>query len=1015
VLIPLGLRSIIDSGNGVLFLGAGIGAHALDAEGQPAPDGLQLARELADQFSIPIGESADLAKVAQIVELRKGRAELQAFMTKRLAGLEPDDTLRWLFSRRWSAIYTTNYDNVIERGYELLAAPPQVPIPISVTSDLVQPDLRFEVPVYHIHGSLFHGDTPSLIITETDYTKFRERRRMLFELLKEHFAMAGFVYVGYSMRDPNWRLLQEEIRTEFYPRTPPRAYKISRSTDILDREILASMDIETLDSDLADFVQSAASTIGAPGSATDRLKLVEAAIPEVLKSALDANPAAVARLMTSWEFANYADFNQEPNVVSFLSGDLPNWGLVATETAFERDIETDLLDDLLDYATDATKKTLPLLILGPAGYGTSTTILRLVARLVREQAGPVLVHRRGTPLVEGDIEFAALNVGDHPFFVIDNAADVAPNLIASIQRLRDQEVTACILMGERVNEWRQVARRFSPKEFEIEPLSDAEITRLLDALQSQNALGVLGELEPSLRFSIIKERHEQQLLVAMREATEGRGFDAIIEDEYRNIADDFGRRLYAAVCCFYRLRVLVRVEVLARLLGCTSVELYERLTPSLEGVLRWEVVDESGTEVARARHHSIAEIVWNRAVEAGERDDLILSGLQSLNLAYRQDARAFEAFVRNDRLVDALLTFEVKTHFFETAMRKDPDNAYVRQHYARMLLREEKPEIALAQIEQAIAMAPAVRVLRHSKAGILRHMALVSESDEIARRRLVQSEEAYRETFSPARRDAYTYQGLAELYFGWAKRMGNEESAEYLTKAEGVINDGLKAVRPNERDGLWIVSAAIQRFLGDTPAGVVALEKAVADNPASVVGRYLLGFAYLRSDRPADAVSVLKPLIEQHPEEFRAAVIYAKALECLGEPYSRAIAILKLSTTDGLKDSRFIATLGGMLTMDGEFTQAESIFSQARRTGFGSKELARIEYVPNHDGNSAPRLEGRIISVRPAYAFIQVPGYLDFFLPGSRMGRRRLEVGMKLSFTPSFSARGGEATNVTFE
>ena len=46
-------------------------------------------------------------------------------------------------------------------------------------------------------------------------------------------------------------------------------------------------------------------------------------------------------------------------------------------------------------------------------------------------------------------------------------------------------------------------------------------------------------------------------------------------------------------------------------------------------------------------------------------------------------------------------------------------------------------------------------------------------------------------------------------------------------------------------------------------------------------------------------------------------------MEELGEPYSKPIALLKLSTLYGLSDPRFIATLGGMLFLDGEFTEAE--------------------------------------------------------------------------------------------
>src|SRR5690348_151974 len=115
--LGLGLKQALETGDCVLFLGAGIGCHLVDASGKQAPDGTTLARELAAHFGIEVGESPDLAKVAQIVEIRKGRAELEVFIKRRLSDLEPDEYFNWLTTLRWRAIFTTNYDAAIERSY----------------------------------------------------------------------------------------------------------------------------------------------------------------------------------------------------------------------------------------------------------------------------------------------------------------------------------------------------------------------------------------------------------------------------------------------------------------------------------------------------------------------------------------------------------------------------------------------------------------------------------------------------------------------------------------------------------------------------------------------------------------------------------------------------------------------------------------------------------------------------------------------------------------------------------
>ncbi|MGB6067276.1 MAG: SIR2 family protein [Desulfomonilaceae bacterium] len=185
--IPLPLRHSIEAGNCVLFLGAGIGLHLLDSKGNPAPTGSDLAKELAEGFSIEADGVDDLAMIAEVVCIRKGRSDLEAYLRKRFSGLEPDEHLQWLLSMRWRAIYSTNYDYGIERACELMPSPIQKPITMSVTADFVDYDPRFEVPVFHLHGILFGPSKPQIVITQADYLRFRERRKMLFERLKLDF------------------------------------------------------------------------------------------------------------------------------------------------------------------------------------------------------------------------------------------------------------------------------------------------------------------------------------------------------------------------------------------------------------------------------------------------------------------------------------------------------------------------------------------------------------------------------------------------------------------------------------------------------------------------------------------------------------------------------------------------------------------------------------------------------------------------------------------------------------
>jgi hypothetical protein len=405
-LVPLGLRNALESGECVLFVGAGIGANVRDLAGHPGPDGEELARELASAFEINVDGNYELSQIAEIVVLRNGRTELETFLKKRLSGLEPDAILQWLFSIRWKAIFTTNYDAVIERAYELNSKTVQRARTISITADLVPVDARLDVPIYHLHGTLFGPAAPAIIITQADYAKFRDRRQMLFELLKVEFATSPILYVGYSNRDPNWKIVREEIASEFYPSQMPASYRVAPNTNTLDAEILAARGIETINATLQQFVDAASSTLNDSASDVDRLKRLGTSVPPDLGEAFEKNPAATLRLLASWIYVNRASFDEVPNTQAFLHGDRANWGLIARHLHFERDLEEEIYEDLLDYATQTSARATGLVVLGPAGYGVTTILLSVAARLVEERVGPVFMHRPGTALVEGDIEYA---------------------------------------------------------------------------------------------------------------------------------------------------------------------------------------------------------------------------------------------------------------------------------------------------------------------------------------------------------------------------------------------------------------------------------------------------------------------------------------------------------------------------------------------------------------------------------------------------------------------------------
>ncbi|MBN2684826.1 MAG: SIR2 family protein [Pontiellaceae bacterium] len=1007
--LPFGLRQAIDSGTCVLFLGSGIGRHMRDADGKHAPTGWELAEEIAQHFKIESSTELDLARAAQIVELRKGRPELEAFLRTKLGGLTPDDMLKWLFSFRWKAIYTTNYDDSIEKAYDLLSEPQQKPVSINITEDIKPIDPRFDVPIYHLHGKLSGGENPHIVITEKDYARFREKRRMLFDALRHDIATSNILYIGYSNRDPNWKLVHEELSAEFSAAKMPQSYRIDPSADIIDVEILEAQNIHTLKLTYEDFYKAGLTDLSAEKIDYSQISKARQGVPRDLLPAFDANPVPVLRLLSSWTYVNQEAFHATPNVNDFLKGDRPNWALVGSRKMFQRDIEDDVFDELLDYATDDKAYPKTCAVLGSAGYGMTTLLMTLAARLVADKAGPVFMLKPGQSVIEGDVQYAFSLLEGRPFFFVDDAADQLDCVKKTIHRLKETNSAAMFIFGERTNEWRQSRATVYSKEFEIDPLSAPEIDRLLACLSSNGALGELQHLSPEMRVAAIKQNYRNQLLVTMRQATEGKSFDAIIEDEFRGINSELGKRLYLAVCCFHQLGIFVRDSTLQDLLGIPLVDLYRQTADSTEGVVICEEVDGlRDGYVARARHRIIAQVVWERCGQPAEQDQLVTNALRVLNLTYRIDRIAFENLVRADRIIDQIESLDGRINFFEIAIQKEPENAYNLQHYARMLLRAGKETLALSQIDSAIEIDPQARVLYHTRGMILAQLAMSNESSrDVGRRRLLQGEDCYRQCLKMRPNDEYSYQGLARMFFDWARRddVEADEAAEYLQKAEAVINEGLRSARI--KDGLWVESSRIEDYLGNQPSRLKALERAVKASPNSIVPRYLLGRAYRRSKQANLAEETLKPIVEYHHDEFRSFLEYALTLIDLGKPYVEAIAIMNLSTLYGLADARYIATLGGLYYLNGDFTKANQIFSEVQNRRFTGSEINTAFFQPPDptDKQSPLCLEGIIGVVKAGYALIDVDGYPRILCPASKFHGAIMEEKAKVKFQLGFSAK----------
>jgi tetratricopeptide (TPR) repeat protein len=1009
--ISTDLKIALETGSCVLFVGAGMGYNMLDTEGNCMPDGKGLAKMIACKFSLPDVEEYSLADVASYVAIKKnGRKELTSYIRSVLANALPDDSMKWIPTVRWKAIYTTNYDNTIQKAYDSCEIPAQEYKTITHITEYDDFDNTRVVPIIHLHGSLFDGEnTDNIIISQEDYVYYSERRKSLFNLLQYCFVKNCVLFTGYSHNDPNFTAVLSEIATEIAPSTIRKSYRIDPYTNDVSRAILASRNIETIKNSFTEFV--AAAKVQLELKSTVKITETEAKnlYPRDYWSLLDTAIIPISRLFNSWDYVNQPRLMGKPDVYSFVRGDKASWDIIMQNKYFSRTLEENMVFQMLDYATDKKKNVNVCTLTGAAGYGITTLMMIVAAKVTQEKMGQVYFLRDGRKLNEGDIFFAYENRIDDAkcFFFIDNAADHSSDISRIIKLSREQGKNIAFILADRQNELATKNMLGRGDIHHIEPLCDTEIESIIDFLSENNELNKLQFLQRDDQIAIIRQNYNRELLVTIREATEGKSFDAIIQDEYHSICDSFCQRAYKLIACLHQFDVQVRMELLTSILDVELTQFYTQAENPLKGVIVYDLYNaENEVYVARTRHRLIAQIVWDNCIPKTEKENIINSVLSVINISHYLDRKAFEQLYRSEKLIDALPSLDSRMRFFNEACNIDPDNAYIWQHYARMLLRNEQDEVALSTIEKAIKMSPNIRILYHTKGTILQQMALRASTLEIGRKRVAQSEEEYQTTIRLNERDPYGYQGLGELYLQWAKAVEDiKEETLYLSKAEEILTKGLLKVF--DKDSIWVELSKIDEYLNDTPGQVDKLKQAVSLAPESPIANFLLGKTYSLQGEYDEAIKIFQKIFQTRPQEYRSSIEYAKAkvLKEKGSSDSikEAISILQQSTLSGFADAYFIATLGGLLYLDEQFSESEVVFGEARK-----REIQYVFsslFIPQN-WNIKSVYSAKVKYVTGGHSTVIIDRYGEVHCPYSKVDGLILTRDMRVNICLQFNIRG---------
>ena len=116
--IPPLLIENIAKKNIVLFIGSGFLHNAFHKENKKAPLGNKLADLLSDKFLSGNYNGSPLAFVSDLAISESSLFTVQSYIYEIFDGFEPNDSHILFSSFPWKAIFTTNYDLIVEKSYQ---------------------------------------------------------------------------------------------------------------------------------------------------------------------------------------------------------------------------------------------------------------------------------------------------------------------------------------------------------------------------------------------------------------------------------------------------------------------------------------------------------------------------------------------------------------------------------------------------------------------------------------------------------------------------------------------------------------------------------------------------------------------------------------------------------------------------------------------------------------------------------------------------------------------------------
>ena len=579
----------------VLFTGSGFSFDAINSIGENMPIGKSLSKKIFE-FVFPnatyIDDGTSLADMYQaMLNSGKSNEQIKDFLSSNLQVKSLPDYYKYTTLAFWFKIYTINIDNLLDKIYERWS--PEIKL-----TNLIFPKISYQerdqlldtLQAIYLHGKI-PCDPNEVIFSRSQYANRAIKLQPLYFHFIQDFSTCATVFIGTTLDE---QLFEQYIATrqsinEGVVEHRPKSFLIIPNISVVREKILKDeYNIEVIKGSTEEFLKWLASKAD---QLTPKHELLKKLLPSLEK--LETHPKY--KDYFSHNVKEFAQSFQKVEVnkrfskvkKDFLLGTTPTWSDIHYELDAPRNITTGLFNLVEDYfVKDIDIKTIA--ILGSAGSGKSTVLKRLCFKLV-QNGRPVYFSHSETLPNKNDFVNTIEMFNERVIIAIDNAELVLRQLVDISKELNKIKFPPIFILASRTNNFDRKISQYDPlinlEMYEMENLKREEILLIIEKLDQNNLLGKLKGLPQNLRIREFENKAKKQILVAMREVTQGEDFDVIIKSEFSEIPTEEAKLLCLCTSLATEAGFTISKQDFISFSSLPPAEALEILEKSLKGVV----------------------------------------------------------------------------------------------------------------------------------------------------------------------------------------------------------------------------------------------------------------------------------------------------------------------------------------------------------------------------------------------------------------------------------------------